>query len=66
VLQDYVMNPMLFRGHKFDLRVWAVVLSIDPLRVHLLGSGIPKVTRKGGHGSKYRGGKGGACGVRVE
>eukprot|EP00962_Isochrysis_galbana_P035005 scaffold11929_cov107-Isochrysis_galbana.AAC.14 len=41
------MNPMLFRGHKFDVRVWAVVLSIDPLRVHMLGTGIPKVTRLG-------------------
>ena len=26
------MNPMTFAGHKFDLRVWAVVLSLDPLR----------------------------------
>ena len=32
-------------GHKFDLRVWAVITSLDPLRLHLLGSGIPKVSQ---------------------
>mmetsp|Transcript_32739 Transcript_32739/g.104931 ORF Transcript_32739/g.104931 Transcript_32739/m.104931 type:complete len:98 (+) Transcript_32739:1247-1540(+) len=32
VMQDFEMNPMTFAGHKFDLRVWAVVLSLDPLR----------------------------------
>jgi len=44
VLQDYVMRPMLFKGHKFDLRLWTVLLSVDPLRLHLLGTGIPKVS----------------------
>ena len=24
VLQEYVMNPMTFQGHKFDLRIWAI------------------------------------------
>ena len=38
------MRPMLFKGHKFDLRLWTVLLSVDPLRLHLLGTGIPKVS----------------------
>ena len=45
VLQEYLMNPMTYEGHKFDLRVWAVITSLDPLRLHLLGSGIPKVSQ---------------------
>jgi len=44
VLQDYIMSPMTFQGHKFDLRIWAIVTSLDPLRLFLLGTGIPKVS----------------------
>ena len=39
------MNPMTFQGHKFDLRIWAICTSLDPLRVYLMGSGIPKVSQ---------------------
>ena len=45
LLQEYVMNPMTFQGHKFDLRIWAICTSLDPLRVYLMGSGIPKVSQ---------------------
>mmetsp|Transcript_12533 Transcript_12533/g.26761 ORF Transcript_12533/g.26761 Transcript_12533/m.26761 type:complete len:801 (-) Transcript_12533:8-2410(-) len=45
VLQEYIMNPMTYKGHKFDLRIWAVVTSLDPLRMHLLKTGIPKVSQ---------------------
>lgn len=45
VLQEYVMNPMTYNGNKFDLRIWAMVTSLDPLRIYLLGSGIPKVSQ---------------------
>ena len=41
VLQEYVMNPMTYQGNKFDLRVWTMVTSLDPLRLYLLGTGIP-------------------------
>uniref|UniRef100_A0A7S0P1B5 Tubulin--tyrosine ligase-like protein 9 n=1 Tax=Calcidiscus leptoporus TaxID=127549 RepID=A0A7S0P1B5_9EUKA len=44
VLQEYVMSPMTFQGHKFDLRIWCLVTSLDPLRMHLMGTGIPKVS----------------------
>jgi len=44
VFQEYIMSPMTFKGHKFDLRVWSIVTSLDPLRMHLLGTGIPKVS----------------------
>ena len=44
VLQTYVRRPALYRGRKFDLRVWAVITSLDPLRVVLLGHAFPKVS----------------------
>jgi hypothetical protein len=45
VLQEYAMDLMTYQGNKFDLRVWAAVTSLDPLRVYLLGTGIPKVSQ---------------------
>ena len=45
VLQEYVMNPLTFRGHKFDVRLWAAVTSLDPLRVYVLRAGIPKISQ---------------------
>lgn len=32
VVQHYLKNPVLINGFKFDLRVYALVLSADPLR----------------------------------
>lgn len=42
-MQEYVKHPLLYRGRKFDLRVWAVITSIDPLRIYLLNHAFPKV-----------------------
>ena len=44
VLQTYVRRPALYRGRKFDLRVWAAITSLDPLRLVLLGHAFPKVS----------------------
>jgi hypothetical protein len=41
-LQEYVKHPLLYRGRKFDMRVWAVITSIDPLRIYLLDHAFPK------------------------
>ena len=49
VLQEYAMNIMTYDGNKFDLRVWAAVTSLDPLRIYLLGTGIPKVPHAHAH-----------------
>ena len=43
-LQEYVRHPLLYRGRKFDMRVWAVITSIDPLRIYLLDHAFPKVS----------------------
>ena len=44
--QYYVHNPLLYMHRKFDLRIWLLITSIDPLRVYLLRHAYPKVSTK--------------------
>jgi len=43
-LQEYVRHPLLYRGRKFDLRVWAAITSVDPLRIYMLDHAFPKIS----------------------
>ena len=43
VLQRYVLRPLTLLGHKFDVRWWALVTSIDPLRAYMLPDAYLKV-----------------------
>ncbi|CAB3364005.1 Hypothetical predicted protein [Cloeon dipterum] len=33
-VQEFIANPLLISGHKFDIGVYTVVTSIDPLRIY--------------------------------
>lgn len=44
VVQRYLANPLLVGGKKFDMRIYALVVSYRPLRVYLYRSGFCRFT----------------------
>ena len=42
VAQRYLTKPFLIDGFKFDLRIYALVLSCDPLRIHVFNDGLAR------------------------
>lgn len=43
IIQRYVPNPLLIEGYKFDLRVYVVVLSYNPLKVYINDEGLVRL-----------------------
>lgn len=42
VAQHYLPDPYLINGYKFDLRIYALVLSCDPLRIFIFYEGLAR------------------------
>ncbi len=45
VLQKFIENPLLISGHRFTMRIYGLIASIEPLKVYLnVDEGIVKFT----------------------
>lgn len=44
IVQRYVPNPLLINGYKFDLRVYVVVVSYEPLKVYVNLEGLVRLS----------------------
>lgn len=40
--QRYISNPLLFGGRKFDMRIYALCVSYQPLTIYLYRSGFAR------------------------
>ena len=43
VIQQYIANPMLINGLKFDLRFYIAIMSLDPLRIYVHENGLVRL-----------------------
>ena len=46
IIQMYLSNPYLINKHKFDLRLYVLITSLDPLTVYLYGDGLVRFATK--------------------
>ena len=44
IVQEYLDKPFLLEGYKFDLRVYVLILSCDPMRIFLFNDGLVRMS----------------------
>ena len=43
VVSEYIGNPLLLNGYKFDMRIYVVITSINPLRIYIYEEGLARI-----------------------
>jgi hypothetical protein len=46
VVQEYIQNPMLVNGYKFDMRLYVVLQSLSPMKIFLYCDGLVRFCTK--------------------
>lgn len=44
VLQQYIANPMLIRGVKWDMRIYATITQVRPMKIYLYREGLVRLS----------------------
>ena len=42
IASEYLSNPLLIDGYKFDLRIYVAITSINPLRIYVYKEGLTR------------------------
>jgi len=43
IVQEYLTTPLLIDGYKFDIRLYCMALSVDPLQIYLYKEGLVRL-----------------------
>ena len=57
IVCEYIDNPLLLDGYKFDLRIYVALMSVNPLRIYIYEEGLVRLATikytQATAGSKY-------------
>lgn len=43
MVQEYIENPLLIEGMKFDLRIYVLLKSLNPLKIYIYHEGLSRL-----------------------